>query len=151
MVFQHLFQEVFKGSQVCTFYYASLIFLQKLPNKTQNSGPKTVLCRHKINNSQWSLLGVHYVILKKKKMRKNIIWWNLKQVIYKMCPGWGGRNNSPISVGRNTQKLPLHLLCREMYFYKNSLFFLTKIPNSIWLYYWIAWYSPTYPTNSYST
>lgn len=44
----------------------SLISTQKLPNKTQNSGPKSVSCRHTIENSQWSLLGVHYVFLKKK-------------------------------------------------------------------------------------
>lgn len=121
MVFQHLFQEVFKSSQVCTFYYASLIFLQKLPNKTQNSGPKTVLCRHKINNSQWSLLGVRYVILKKKDEEEYNLM-EFKTSYLQDVPGVGGRNNSPISVRRNTQKLPLHLLCCEMYFYKNFLF-----------------------------
>lgn len=109
MVFQHLFQEVFEGSQVCTFYYASLIFLQKLPNKTQNSGPKTVLCRHKINNLQWSLLGVHYVSLKKKDEEEYNLM-EFKTSYLQDVPGVG------VGVGGRD-------------------FILIKIPNSIWSYY----------------
>jgi len=66
MFFQYLFQEVFKRTQASAFYYVSLIFIQKLPNNTQKSDPKSLLCRPKIKISQGSLLGVHYVILKKK-------------------------------------------------------------------------------------
>lgn len=45
------------------FYYVTGL-IQKLPNKTQNLGPKSVFCRHMIENSQ---CGCTLHVLKEKR------------------------------------------------------------------------------------
>lgn len=98
------------------FYYVTDL-IQKLPNKTQNLGPKSVLCRHTIENSQWSLLGVRYVFLKKKDEEQ----YNLMEFKNKLSRRYSWENYSPISVGRNTHKLSLTVYCiGKMYLYISS-------------------------------
>lgn len=70
-------------------------------------------------NSQWSLLGVHYVLLKKKDEEEYNLM-EFKNTSYQQdVPA--KKNHSPISVGRNTQKLPPIVYCvGKMYLYINS-------------------------------
>lgn len=91
----------------------SLVFIQKLSSETQNSGCESVLCRHTIENTQCSLLGIYYIFLKKNYKEEE------SDEIQKKLPTRYAWENNFIIAERNTQKLTLTFYCvgkADLYF-----------------------------------